>query len=106
MARAPSQDRLLNLLKMEREVFLGNRAHLGLGEQERQWAARAAVLTSALRSATAFEPADVGSTHPTLPPDQHRGHPESAAPSSMARRHSVIMPAVLTGLPRADFGIG
>ena len=99
MARPSSPDRLLNLMKMEKEIFLKGKAHLAPDEQERQWAARTAELTSALRSVTAFEPAVLGSPHLKLPSDQEPVHSTSAPPSNMARCHSVIMPAFHGSLP-------
>lgn len=88
MARPSSLDPLLNLMKMEKEIFLKGKAHLAPDEQERQWAARTAELTSALGSTTAFEPAVLGSPHLKLPSNQEPIHSTSAAPSNMARCHS------------------
>ncbi len=48
MADLSSQDPLLNLMKMEREMFMRDKAHLPTGERERQWAARTLKLTTAL----------------------------------------------------------
>lgn len=88
MACPSSLDPLLNLMKMEKELFLKGKAHLAPGEQERQWAARTAELTSALGSATAFDSSDLGSPHLKRPSDQEPVHPTSATPSNMARCHS------------------
>lgn len=95
MADLSSQDLLLNLMKMERELFMGDKAHLPTGERERQWAARTVALTTALGSAIVSGPIDP--SHPTnreihtnkyLPMEHRRATTPSMA-AGMARSHSV-----------------
>ena len=98
MADSSNADPLLNLMKMERELFMSGKPHLSQDEKERQWAARALELTSALGSAPTV--VSVNKAHAAdIPPSscnlQAHGKWDAHVPpkvAAMARRHSVTLP--------------
>jgi hypothetical protein len=106
MADLSSQDPLLNLMRMERELFMRDKAHLPTGERERQWAARTVELTSALGSATvtATGPIDpTQSINSEIHDTKHLALEQRMATvpvmaTGMARCHSVN-PSTLSGWP-------
>lgn len=108
MADLSPQDPLLNLMKMEKEMFMNANAHLPTDEQNRQWAARLVELTSALGSATPTTavpaktgaPSDAGICGSTLPGNQQRAATLPGSATGMARCHSVI-PSPLFDWPSA-----
>lgn len=95
MADRSSQDPLLNLMKMEREMFMRDKAHLPTAERERQWAARTVELTTALGSAIATGPIDPAPSihgeihHTEYPALEQRTAITPAMAAGMARCHSV-----------------
>lgn len=104
MTDLSSQDPLLNLMKMERELFMRDKAHLPTAERERQWAARTVELTTALWSAIATGPIDPArSIHTDIFDTEYLSSEQRTAmtPASaagMARCHSVNL-STWSGLP-------
>lgn len=96
MASLPTQDRLLNLMKMEKEIFLEDKSHLPPHEQERLWAARTAQLTSALGTTNVQDLTDLSDPSLDLPSSDQRLQPNSAAPSGLARSQPVIASVIGT----------
>lgn len=84
-------------------MFMRDKTHLPLIEQERQWIVRKNELTSALGSATTVAPVDKSSNvHSQMPVrsiyEEKRSATLPTTAGGMARSHSVFLPA-LSGWP-------